>query len=138
MSFMLHVNGLGYLHQVIERENDFIASIHLIQKEEEKEKKEEQEKASEGRKAQDQSDVCWVECLLPKKYVKSFQLLGEAVQLERSVILAFKSAYQDISICDCCTPEDPRRIIKIQSCLEEVEYLFVDGIEQSLRQWQVS
>lgn len=108
------MSGCGYLHDIIQRSDKFIARIKMF--------------THYDSSTLSRDDV-WIECEVSDKHQQALlTTLLNAVQTGNSVILTFKAEYTAfLNAQSGLAPEDPSHIVMLQGKLRTVEESFING-----------
>ena len=112
---LFNFNGIGYLHDVIRKDDNVYAKINVIHR---------------FNAGAQHSDDIWIHCL-----VKGDDLLRLMVELknnlckQKAVILHFDIQYLGFDYCqNGITEEDPNNIVPLKGRLQRVEKCYINGV----------
>lgn len=117
--FMLHLEGFGYLQNVRQKNGKIVIRVHAANAEQE---------VKEVRCA----DVCVFEIYIPQKFEKLFLNLQKLISKQYAIMISFLAVYKDCFICNCCSEDDPDRILHFYAELDEVESIYLNGVKRGL------
>lgn len=114
MSHLFCLSGMGYLHDIIQRQERMIARVKAVL----------QANSGDLRK-----DEVWMDCEIDsEQYLLCLKHLLKLVRAGKSVMVTFKAEYQNfIEAFNGLTPCDPKNIVILNTKLYSLEDCYVNG-----------
>lgn len=110
------LNGIGYLHDLIRKNDELYGRINVINK--------------FNINAQRTDDV-WIDVLIKEDFLPIMNELKSHLNFQRTVILHFSAEYDGFDYCQTgLSDEDPGNMVHIQGKLQCIMDYFIDGISQ--------